>query len=267
VDGEELGERLLRVADSLRPFIHPGRDLPTEWASLGISVSARPMRARGSCSTGSGSRAVFVNAHDPRALQRFTIAHELAHLLLRTPEEQAKPISPRHEEVLCERFAGRLLIDDAVLVERLSALRQAPGPEDVLRLCGEFEVNIRPMLIAIGRHLADSDHLLLLSRRRGHPRRPEEIAFRVESFAGARHAFLPRHQRLFTLGLRRLAAAGEEARHNESFVGADRTVEVGLRGLPGPRSSATVARSLDWSAVRLGNEFPLLLVRLDLDVA
>jgi len=221
------------------------------------------MRGRGICSTKSGRRVIHVNKEDSRELQRFTVGHEVAHLLLAAPDHRPRPLSPAEEESLCEEFAAELLIEAAVLDRRLDALSGPPGPEDVLRLCGHFRVNVRPMLFAVGRRLTNSPHSLLLARWRGHPRRPEELAFRVETSSGRRHVYFPPDQRLLSLGLRRLASEAEDAPHGALLEGADEAVQIGFRGLSGERSSRTVEAPVRWQASRQGQKTPYLLVRID----
>lgn len=262
VDRQAVRERLLALTPLLRQHLRESRQLATEWSPLGIEVKPVKMRARGLCSA--SGRVVYVNSDDRYELQRFTIAHEVGHLLLSGPAPRRRPLSPQDEEFLCEEFAGRLLIDQAILASELTPLGGAPDPESLLRLCGRFRVNIRPMQIAVGEHLADSPYAVLLARRRGHWRRPAELAFRVDSLSGARHSYLPRHQRLASLGLTALDASAERARHGTVCEGSDPSVRVGLRGLDAEQSSATTRGAVGWRAIVQGNNSPFLLAVLDL---
>ena len=263
-DRREIASRLLRLTGAIRPRLVDSRDLADEWAGLGIEVRPAKMRARGLCSGREDSRVVIVNADDPYEIQRFTVAHEVAHLLLTNERLRRMPFSPREEESLCERFAGQLLIDREVLGGALRKADGPPHPEELLRLCGRLRVNVRPIQIAAGEALADTPYCVLLARYRGHWRRPQEIAFRVESIAGARHTYLPRHQRLASAGLARLARGAEEADHGALLEGSDRSVGIGLRGLGPSRSSSTAWGRVDWRATVQGREAPFLLAVLDL---
>jgi len=263
-DRREIASRLLRLTGVIRPWLVDSRVLAEEWAGLGIEVRSVRMRARGLCSGGEGSRVVFVNAGDPYEVQRFTVAHEVAHMLLVNQRVRRMPFSPREEESLCERFAGRLLIDREVLGGALSEAGGPPHPERLLRLCGRLRVNVRPLQIAAGEELADSPYCVLLARYRGHWRRPQELAFRVESVAGARHAYLPQHQRLVSIGLTQLAGQAEEADHGALLEGSDREVAIGLRGLSSERTSSTAWGRIGWRATVQGKKAPFLLAVLDL---
>lgn len=264
-DRVALRERLLDLASRLRTRLVQTRALAAEWEGLGIEVREATIRGRGICSTGGGRRVVRVNRNDPRPLQRFTVGHELAHLLLASPDGRPSPISPGEEEQVCEEFAAALLIDAAVLDPKLDAIGGPPEPEDVLRLCGQFRVNVRPMLFEVGKRLIDSPHCFLMARWRGHPKRSWELAFRVEAARGRRHVYFPPNQRLASVGLWRLADLAEKASHGALLEGVDQAVRIGLRGLAGQRSSDTVVAPVSWRALRQGTDVPFLLARLDFD--
>lgn len=263
-DRREIASRVLRLTDAIRPRLIDSRDLADEWAGLGLEIRSVKMRARGLFSGREGSRVIFVNADDPYEIQRFTVAHEVAHLLLANEQLRRMPFSPREEESLCERFAGQLLIDREVLGGALREVAGPPHPEELLRLCGRLRVNVRPLQIAAGEALADTPYCVLLARHRGHWRRPQEIAFRVEAITGARHTYLPRHQRLASVGLTQLAWAAEEADHGALLEGGDQYVGIGLRGLDTSRSSSTAWGRVGWRATVQGRKAPFLLAILDL---
>ena len=261
---KQLEERLLALVDPLREHLVSDRSLSAEWGPLGVEVREVSMLGRGSCSSDPDSRTIFVNCDDKPALQRFTIAHELAHLLLSGGAADAAGLRPREEERLCDRFASAILIPQSELDDALQSLGRPLGPEDLVRLCGRFRVNVRPVMFAVGARLEDTDSFLLLARLRGHRRRPEELAFRVVATAGRRHAFMPREQRIASLGLVNLAAAAAEADHGALLCGRDSRAAIGLRGLPGERSSDTVVGAVDWKAFKLGLEAPYALAIIDL---
>lgn len=264
VGRREIASRLLRLTDAVRARLVDSRNLADEWRGLGIQVRQVRMRARGLCSGRDGSRVVFVNTDDPYEIQRFTAAHEVAHLLLTNEQLRRMPFSAREEESLCDRFASQLLIDREVLGSVIGQADGPPHPEELLRLCGRLRVNVRPLQIAAGERLADTPYCVLLARYRGHWRRPHELAFRVESVAGARHTYLPRHQRLASIGLARLARAAEEADHGLLLEGSDSSVGIGLRGLGPSHLSSTARGRVDWRATVQGRKAPFLLAVLDL---
>jgi hypothetical protein len=248
----------------MRSRLRLGQPLPAEWANMGVDVHEVAMVGRGSCSISDPARIVYVNRADSVMVQRFTVAHEVAHLLLEGRLAEAGMQGLRAEERLCDRFAAATLVPRPELIAMLDGLGYPPPPEDILRLCSHFRVNVRPMLFAVGELVADTDSYLLLARLRGHRARPAELAFRVEASAGARHVYLPREQRLASMGLRRLAAAAEGASHGDLISGSDPEVCVELRKLPGDRPSASVWGPVDWRACRVGSKTPYLVAVLDL---
>jgi hypothetical protein len=258
---EALHAKLLALAPVIRPLLTRTPSPAEEWAPLDVRVIAVAMAGRGSCSPADGSRTIFVNEADPHELQRFTVAHELAHLLLTPPSARMSILRPADEEGICESFASELLIPSAMIAR---STQTPPTPEDLLRLCGKFRVNVRPMLRAVGRQMGIGPYHLLLARWRGHWRRPHDVAFRIEASAGNPHVFIARDQRLLSMRLSTLATEGYAAEHGSLLEGFDECVTIGLCGLPGPRSSAVIGGRVSWQAIRQGLRNPYLLVVLDL---
>ena len=257
-----IEERLLALVPEIRERLGDARSLGDEWRKVGIDVRAVAMTARGSCSATAVARTVFVNASDPLELQRYTVAHELAHLLLVPPNGELHLLGRHEEEALCERFACRLLIPAKDVSAQLTA--GEPTPDDVLRLCGKLRLNVGPVVRAVGEQAGSERHHLLFARWRGHPRRPHDRAFRVETAAGNSHVFVPYGQRLSSIGLVELAAKADAAGHGDWLEGADTNVRVHLRGLAGERSSAVAHGPVAWRARRQGVVNPFIVAVLDL---
>lgn len=221
------------------------------------------MTGRGSCSTAGHARTIYVNREDGYELQRFTVAHEIGHLLLLDSGPKRR-LHPLIQEKLCDAFASAILIPPRQLDVALDEYGLPPTPADLVRLCGRFRVNVRPMLFAIGERLEESSSFLLLARHCGHRLRPWERAFRVIATAGAVHAYFPPEQRLVSLGLHLLAERGEHAAHGESFEGNDSSVTLGLRRLPGEASSDSVEGPVAWQGFRAGKRIPYIVAVMDL---
>ncbi len=79
-------------------------------------------------------RTVVVNAKHPGERQRFTLAHELGHLLLRVPEG-------KEGEKLCHRFASALLMPAPTVVREIGARRHALPVRELFRLKVLFGVS------------------------------------------------------------------------------------------------------------------------------
>lgn len=261
VDGDALAARLLALAPRIRARLRPTPSLAEEWAPIGIEVADVTMSARGSCSPASGSRAIFVNANDRLPLQRFTVAHELGHLILAPPRSSMRVLDPDAEESLCDRFARMLLFPPECVP---AAVRAAPTPEAILRLCGLHRLNVRPVLRAVGEVLSAGRHHLLLARWSGHRMRPYARDFRIADAAGNPHVFIPFGERLVSAGLATLASQARHADHLDRFAGSDEDVVVRLRNLPGERSSDVRRGPVRWQAQLNGRADPLVIVVLDL---
>jgi hypothetical protein len=127
----------------------------------------------------------------------------VAHLLLAARSEGE--LSRAQEERLCDEFASEYLIGDARLAALLARQGVPETPEEMLRLCGHFGVNVQPMLLALRGSLAHVPVMYIASRWRGHPRREWEVDMRVDAAAGHRRLFVPTDQRLSSLGLHGLS--------------------------------------------------------------
>ena len=170
------------------------------WKHLGISVQQGDLNHSGGHHGGEGFRSVFVRASDHRWRQRFTAAHETAHLLLEdlratTPDW----VSAEKEERLCDDFASELLIPRAELNQALTTDHKLTS-KLLATLCRKFRVNLQPMLIALDQSGRFVDYTAFLAGRRGHPSRPQEIDYRVEAQPFRSLIFLPKNQRLRSLG-------------------------------------------------------------------
>jgi Zn-dependent peptidase ImmA (M78 family) len=256
---EELAENVT-AAIRRRPLVDRW------WEAAGIRVEARPMRARGRCDTSRpGTPVVVVRSTDNRYAQGFTVAHELAHLLLdQLPVERRGELGYRSVEDLCDQFAQNVIVPPARLSVELDPAAGAPAPAEVLRMCGLFEANPSVMLRALERQLCLRDETYLLARLRGHYRRPAEVGFRVDTTAGNKRLFWPRHTRVAKLGLTKLACDGEQAPHGAHLTGRETRAVIPLARLDRSTEDNAMAGPLSWQAVRQGKSGAYLLALLDI---
>lgn len=113
---------------------------------------------------GTGPAVIGVNARHPKVRQRFTIAHELGHLLLhpQTPvhvDKKCLPVRFRDQksatgddaaEVEANQFAAALLMpEDMVLADLLQHEGEAFDEEDLRRLAERYEVSVAAMTIRL----------------------------------------------------------------------------------------------------------------------
>jgi Zn-dependent peptidase ImmA (M78 family) len=202
-----LREISTEVADALED--HPS--LASEWAPIGLEIECKPLAASGLCVR--GTRRIVVRSRDSAPRKRYTVAHELAHLLLAHAAESAGLRFGCHEEErLCERFAGEVLVPRELLTEYLQTHPPAPSLEWLSDAADHFGVSLSAVTIALGELRWDGSAAYLLARNVGHPKRPDQKDLRIASAAAPDHLWLPRHKRLRSLGWGALVdwAAGKE---------------------------------------------------------
>jgi hypothetical protein len=178
---------------------------------------------------------VYVAAEEPAPRQRFTAAHEAAHLLLAA--RTAGELPRCQEERLCDDFASEYLIGRVPLFHALGEFGLPHTPDDLLRLCGHFNVNVQPMLIALRAPLAEVPLLIIASRWREHPNPNPDSDWapdmRVDGAVGHRRLFAPTDKRLRSLGLYDLAAWATSAELHASQEGHD-LAQIPPRLVAGP---------------------------------
>lgn len=255
-DRTALRATLLAIAREMRLLVGNVTALDLEWRAVGVHVQRANLGASGGCIEREGRRVAFVAANEPLARQRFTAAHEVGHLLL--GKAGSAELSRDAEERLCDAFASEYLIGMRRLATVLDEQGVPSTPQALLRLCGRFRVNVQPMLNALRVPLADQGLLLIAARRRGHPMRPWEIDFRVDGTAGHDRIFVPRHQRLRSMGFHQLADWADEARSGDTRDDAD---VIAL--LPRRAASPVAKGEVGWQARVQGSESRYVICVID----
>ncbi len=112
-----------------------------------------------------GTTVIGVNSSHPITRQRFTIAHELGHLLLHRDEnlhvDEKAPIGFRNEEsslatndseIEANQFAAELLMPVDLLTKEIKSLPEELEPEQaVTRLADRFQVSEQAMTLRLTR--------------------------------------------------------------------------------------------------------------------
>lgn len=80
---------------------------------------------------------IAIGSEWPGDRQRFTLAHELGHLILR-----GRLSGELNEEKACDRFAGAFLVPKAVVLEALGAKRRWLEPRELLLLKQEYGLSM-----------------------------------------------------------------------------------------------------------------------------
>ena len=88
---------------------------------------------------------VVVSAHQPGDRQRFTLAHELGHLVLH--DRLADGLD---EEKACNHFAGGFLLPKQALLQHLGERRSAIEPRELFMLKHEFGISMMAILYRAG---------------------------------------------------------------------------------------------------------------------
>ncbi len=259
---DELRVLLLAQASAIARVLDPDRARHREWSRLGIQVKPKQMSSAGAGIDMGSHRVIYVRADDKFPRQRFTVAHEVAHLLLTGVHAAGRVILSRTaEERLCDDFAAALLIPQAQLTAAMPDMTWE-NPDELLSLCRSFGVGIHAMVIALARLWPHPDRVLLVSQKMGHPRRPTEVAVRVLANAAATPIFIPRDQRLISLGLLTLAGWADAAMTESRATGEDAATFKTWTRVRQRSSSGSYHTTACWNAHRLNNGIILAMLRL-----
>jgi hypothetical protein len=266
----ELRQRLTEKAREMTRLVRGGSD-PAEpydrrqidrefWKQLGVSLIESDSSHSGGHHESNGGRLIFVRASEHRWRKRFTVAHEIAHLLLdEARSARTDLLDSEKEERLCDHFANELLIPRPELNQVLSDTANLTL-ELLNTLCRQFRVNLQPMLIALAQTGRFGHFTALLTRRRGHPRRPGEIDYRVEKCPFRGLIFLPKDRRLRSLGLGETVDWASSKDAGQRHAGRAETIELPLweRG----RGSGIATGPARWEAQTLARYELIVLIEL-----
>lgn len=116
-------------------------------ASLGIRVERSPLVGTSGWCLRGPTTIIRINSHEPEVRQRFTLAHELAHLILgTTPDIASEPFqSDRQEERDADQLASELFLP----IDRLRAWIDSEAPVDfrtIQRIA--HTANVSPLMVA-----------------------------------------------------------------------------------------------------------------------
>ena len=143
-------DALEAVADDVRRAwslgLNPIGDLSDTLETLGLMVlrvsethsAFSGMTATAIAADGQSYPVVAVSSNWPGDRQRFTLAHELAHVLL-----AGRLADGVDEEKACDRFAGAFLAPRAAVVNELGAQRHRLEPRELYRLKQEYGLSMK----------------------------------------------------------------------------------------------------------------------------
>ncbi len=222
------------------------------WDRLGILVHRRPMRYPGNLVTAHTPIRINLNRGDGAARQRFTVAHELGHVLLHQRRHQGKR---ENHEALCDLFARQLLIPRYAVTNTLNRNGGLSGPREFLELTNHFGVGLTTAMLAFADAWSDPNTcLLLLDSRR-------DSTFRAIDGSGSRIRRAAGEQSLTSMGFLSLNDALTR-RHDAWGRGRD---NVEFRYLAGPNEVARSGRvhgMCDWEHLAVKGERSLVMLHL-----
>lgn len=96
---------------------------------------------------------IVISSHQPGDRQRFTLAHELAHLVLHDR------LNGMDEEKACNHFAGAFLFPKQAVIQHMGAKRHAVETRELYLLKHEFGISMMAILVRLGQCGVISDHL------------------------------------------------------------------------------------------------------------
>lgn len=224
-----------------------------QWAIIGVDPVQANISSDGAAFTKDGRLRVIVKADQPVLRQRYTVAHEIGHHLLRqvVVHNHALKLPAKVEETLCDAFASLVLVPDAALDVLMGPLRAAPRSKDVLDWCQMLQVNIAPMLIAVKRRWRWGASVLMYCQHYAH-RRDAEPALRSRSYAAAEPLYIPTHKRIVSLDL---VDIEDWFKRTSQPYGSGTTPKVRLQlyARDMDTRSGFVEGCVDWSAMRLND--------------
>lgn len=262
----DLRLRLRSAARALRQHLPRRSTASAQWSSLGLRVvPSSDLEADGACMYRHDGPIVLLRSDNDSRRQKFTTAHEVGHLLLgRVRDAGHVRLSGAIEEELCDEFATSLLLPDGEVQSFLDGRGGVPSPRTVLDIAGHFALNLRPCILALNRCWHDEQRILLVAEKRGHPSRPEELAYRVSASAGHPFKLIPRDKRLHSIGLGPLAQWAEEALAAEAQEMCS-DAQIPFWAPTSSRRSGSIGGQVTWNALSLPNG--VLIALLDLTKA
>ena len=141
------------IADQMRAEwsmgLNPIPDMIDTLESQGIMIICTNVESKkkfdGLAGNIEGTPVVVVSAHQPGDRQRFTLAHELGHLVL-----QGRLAKGLDEEKACNQFAGSFLLPKSALFQHIGDRRHAVEPRELFMLKCEFGISMMAILIRLG---------------------------------------------------------------------------------------------------------------------
>ena len=146
-------EDIEAIADLMRAEwalgLNPISDMIDTLESKGVMIISTDVEAKkkfdGLAGNIENTPVVVVSSHQPGDRQRFTLAHELGHLVL-----HGRLAEGMNEEKACNHFAGAFLLPKQALLQHLGETRRGVEAQELYMLKCEFGISMMGVLMRIG---------------------------------------------------------------------------------------------------------------------
>lgn len=129
--------------------LNPIHDMIDTLESKGVMIISTDVEAKqkfdGLAGNINATPVVVVSSHQPGDRQRFTLAHELGHLVL-----HGRLAGDLDEEKACNHFAGAFLLPKQALLQHLGEHRRAIELREFFMLKHEFGISMMAILYRVG---------------------------------------------------------------------------------------------------------------------
>lgn len=146
---EAIEELAIRVREAWALGLNPIPEMIDTLESKGIMIISTDVESKKKFDGLAGSigrtPVVVISSHQPGDRQRFTLAHELGHLVL-----HGHVSDELDEEKACNHFAGAFLLPEPALRQHLGEHRRAIEPRELFMLKHEFGISMMAILVRVG---------------------------------------------------------------------------------------------------------------------
>ena len=133
-----------------------------DWTAVGVTVKRKRLTGSGMLLPDGFPIEVWVNSQENERRQRFTVAHELCHFLLRGAEHLVAPVAM---EEFCEAFASELLVPQSQLNALRTASGDLPSAQEIVEVANRFGVNFAPVIVQLHRVRVSRPSFAIVARR------------------------------------------------------------------------------------------------------
>lgn len=253
----QLRARHRALAREIHPLARAAGTTTVAWWRLGVTVREEQLASATALSSDhSGQRLILVTDKDRSLRRRFSIAHEIGHLLLRDFRQVGSfHLTHQAEEHVCDAFASEALMPASAAEEQVRG--KPPTPQTVLDASKAFNVTFAVTLRQLSGYLARHERFAFVA---AFPKDGPGVLKAHKAVSG--QYFLAQNQTVAKLGLGEIAQWAQMAPSGEKQALVPH-LQINLwqpSQTNGPRSGKAFGPAA-WHALMLANG--LVLVVLD----